>query len=134
MSTLNMTLSLRSTPLNSLVTRAKKRAKNLLASETAQKTLDAAIALVALALIVGAAFAASTGTPSGTTEVAKISTWIQEMTEGAMGTVFALGTLAVGLATGIVRQTLMPVAVAVGMAATAKWGPGILVGITGTVI
>ena len=46
----------------------------------------------------------------------------------------ALGTLAVGLATGIVRQTLMPVAVAVGMAATAKWGPGILVGITGTVI
>lgn len=134
MSTLNMTLSLRSTPLNSLVTRAKKRAKNLLASETAQKTLDAAIALVALALIVGAAFAASTGTPSGTTEVAKISTWIQEMTEGAMGTVFALGTLAVGLATGIVRQTLMPVAVAVGMAATAKWGPGILVGISGTVI
>lgn len=129
-----MTLSLRSTPLNSLVTRAEKRAKNLLASETAQKTLDAAIALVALALIVGAAFAASTGTPSGTTEVAKISTWIQEMTEGAMGTVFALGTLAVGLATGIVRQTLMPVAVAVGMAATAKWGPGILVGITGTVI
>ena len=129
-----MTLSLRSTPLNSLVTRAKKRAKNLLASETAQKTLDAAIALVALALIVGAAFAASTGTPSGTTEVAKISTWIQEMTEGAMGTVFALGTLAVGLATGIVRQTLMPVAVAVGMAATAKWGPAILVGITGTVI
>lgn len=131
---MNMTLFLRSTPPNSLVTRAKKRAKNLLASETAQKTLDAAIALVALALIVGAAFAASTGTPSGTTEVAKISTWIQEMTEGAMGTVFALGTLAVGLATGIVRQTLMPVAVAVGMAATAKWGPGILVGITGTVI
>jgi len=130
MSTLNMTLSLRSAPLNSLVTRAK----NLLASETTQKTLDAAITLVALALIVGAAFAASTGTPSGTTEVAKISTWIQEMTEGAMGTVFALGTLAVGLATGIVRQTLMPVAVAVGMAATAKWGPGILVGITGTVI
>lgn len=129
MSTLNIPLY--RAPLNTLASRAKA----LLASESAQKALDVAIAMVALSLFIGIAFASTSGgTAAGATEVGSIANWLRDMTEGSMGTVFALGTLAVGLATGIVRQTLMPVAVAVGMAATAKWGPGILVGITGTVI
>ncbi len=47
---------------------------------------------------------------------------------------FALGTLAVGLGMGIVKQTIMPVAVAIAMAASAKWGPGVLLGISGTIL
>lgn len=106
-------------------------------SEIAQKAIDAAIWTGAFAVASAVAYATTTTggtTVAGATEVTNISNWIKDMTTGSMGNVFALGTLAVGLATGIVRQTLMPVAVAVGMAATAKWGPGILLGITGTVI
>jgi hypothetical protein len=58
-----------------------------------------------------------------------ISTLIKSWTEGSLGDLVALGTLAVGLATAVVKQTLMPVAVAAGIAVTANYGPTVLTGI-----
>lgn len=63
-----------------------------------------------------------------------IVTTIRNWTEGSLGDMFALGTLAVGLAIAIVKQSLMPVVVAAAIAITANWGPGVLVGISTAVL
>lgn len=130
--------------MNTLPLTLTSQLHRTLASEKTQKAIDTLIWVVVLGFVATAAMAtsgATTGTAvtssggaAGESQMLGIVNWIKGSTEGSMGNVFALGTLAVGLATGIVRQTLMPVAVAVGMAATAKWGPAILLGITGTVI
>lgn len=67
-------------------------------------------------------------------DFANITGTLRAWTEGSLGNVFALGTLAVGLGMGVVKQTIMPVVVAVGMAAAAKWGPGVLLGISSTLL
>lgn len=63
-----------------------------------------------------------------------IVTTIRNWTEGSLGDMFALGTLAVGLAIAIVKQSLMPVVVAASIAIAANWGPGVLVGISTAVL
>jgi conjugal transfer pilus assembly protein TraA len=45
---------------------------------------------------------------------------------GTMGRMFAIGALAVGLAIGIVKQSVLAVAVAVGIALAANAGPAVL--------
>ncbi len=140
------TLNLTSASLGRVLAGEKAQSiRRFLASEKTQKAIDVAIWVAVIATVATVAVATSVtstntqsittpATVGGATEVGSLAGWIKGMTEGTMGSVFALGTLAVGLATGIVKQTLMPVAVAVGMAATAKWGPSVLLGITSTVL
>ena len=78
--------------------------------------------------------AAPSSSTAGTGDFSNIATTLKNWTEGSLGNVFALGTLAVGLGMGVVKQTIMPVVVAVGMAAAAKWGPGVLLGISSTLL
>lgn len=63
-----------------------------------------------------------------------IVTTIRNWTEGSMGDMFALGTLAVGLALAIVKQSLMAVVVAAAIAIAANWGPAVLLSISTAVL
>jgi len=56
---------------------------------------------------------------------------LKEWSEGSMGKMFALGALAVGLAVAVVKQSLMAVVVAVGIALTASIGPDVIINLFG---
>jgi len=90
---------------------------------------DAVIALgVVLAM---ASVVVMAGTDS---TFATATTWLNDKLTGSLGKTFALGSLAVGLGIGIVQQSVMAVAVGVGMALTASIAPGILNGIFSAII
>jgi len=56
------------------------------------------------------------------------STWLANVLQGSLGKVFALASLAVGLGVGIIKQSVMAVAVGAGMALVCSIGPGIIIG------
>lgn len=62
------------------------------------------------------------------------STFLNTSLTGSLGKTFALGSLAVGLGVGIVKQSVMAVAIGVGMALVSSIGPGILTGMFTAVI
>jgi conjugal transfer pilus assembly protein TraA len=72
---------------------------------------------------------ATLATAGADTTFGTVATLVKGWTEGSLGDLVALGTLAVGLTMGVVKQTLMPVAVAAGIAVTANYGPTVLTGI-----
>jgi len=78
-------------------------------------------AMFILALISSVAAVAGTDTTFNG-PVQTISSWLT----GTMGRLFAIGALAVGLAIGIVQQSVLAVAVAVGIALAANAGPAVL--------
>lgn len=84
---------------------------------------DAAVVLIALAAV--ASMAAMAGSD---TVFSSASTFLQTSLTGSLGKTFALGSLAVGLGVGIVKQSVMAVAIGVGMALVSSIGPGILTG------
>jgi len=90
---------------------------------------DAVIAL-GVVLALGSAVVLA-GTDS---TFATATTWLNDKLTGSLGKTFALGSLAVGLGIGIVQQSVMAVAVGVGMALTASIAPGILSGIFSAVM
>lgn len=104
------------------------RVTKFLSNPAALQRTNTVMTVGLIALTVGTAMA---GTD---TTFQNITTRLQAWTEGSLGDLFALGTLATGLGIGIVKQTLMPVAVAVGIAAAANWGPAVLTGISGVVL
>ena len=59
---------------------------------------------------------------TATTPVGMIEAWLK----GSMGRLFAIGALAIGLGVGIVKQSIMSVAVGVDIALSASMGPGVL--------
>lgn len=59
---------------------------------------------------------------------AAASQFLDTSLTGSLGKTFALGSLAVGLGVGIVKQSVMAVAIGVGMALVSSLGPGILTG------
>lgn len=80
------------------------------------------LAVVAtVATIATAAAFAGADTTFGTT-VTKVKDWM----EGSLGKLFALGSLAVGLGVGIVKQSVMAVVVGAGMGLAASTAPGVL--------
>lgn len=79
-------------------------------------------------LACGAAFAGTDNTFNG--PVGQLTNWL----EGTMGQMFAIGSLAVGLGIGIVKQSVMSVAVGTGIALSASAGPAVLSGIFNAVI
>lgn len=62
--------------------------------------------------------------------VTTLTAWLT----GSMGTMFAIGALAVGLGIGIVKQSIMSVAIGVGIALAASAGPAVLSAIFGAAL
>jgi conjugal transfer pilus assembly protein TraA len=87
--------------------------------------LYADIALIGAAALLLFASGAMAGTD---TTFAAAVTWLNTSLTGTLGKTFALGSLAVGLGVGIVKQSVMSVAIGVGMALVASVGPGVLQG------
>ena len=67
---------------------------------------------------------------AGSGPVGTMTGWLQ----GSMGRMFAIGALAVGLGIGIVKQSVMSVAVGTGIALAASAGPTVLSAIFTAVI
>lgn len=84
-------------------------------------------ALITLALFaVALALNASAASDSTFSEIVdKLTTWMT----GSLGTTFSLGALAVGLAIGVVKQSIMSVVTGVSVALSASLGPGVLQGL-----
>ncbi|GMG94824.1 conjugal transfer pilus assembly protein TraA [Cupriavidus metallidurans] len=80
------------------------------------------MAVMALLLAVNASAASDT-------TFAQIVTRLSDWMTGSLGTVFALGSLAVGLAIGVVKQSVMSVVTGVAVALSASLGPGVLQGL-----
>ena len=71
---------------------------------------------------VGSAVVAGTGGTEFSTALTTVQDWI----EGDLGKLMAVVTLTVGLAIGIIQQTIIAVVIAVAMALALYYGPGIL--------
>jgi len=87
---------------------------------------------IAAGIVLGLAGAVAVAGTDST--FATATTWLNDKLTGSLGKTFALGSLAVGLGIGIVKQSVMAVAVGVGMAITASIAPGILGGIFSAVM
>jgi conjugal transfer pilus assembly protein TraA len=84
------------------------------------------VMLVAAVLVSGAAVAGTDATfgadTGGTGPLGMMTGWLT----GSMGKMFAIGALAVGLGIGIVKQSVMSVAIGTGIALSASAGPAVL--------
>jgi conjugal transfer pilus assembly protein TraA len=80
--------------------------------------------LMALGVFVAGHAVAGTDTTFGTV-VTTLDNWMT----GSMGKVFAIGSLGVGLAIGVVQQSIMSVVTGVAIALAGSIGPGVLAGI-----
>jgi conjugal transfer pilus assembly protein TraA len=80
------------------------------------------LAAVGLALAAASGLAMAGADTTFSTPVSTLTTWMT----GSMGKMFAVGALAVGLGIGIVKQSVMSVAVGTGIALAANAGPGVL--------
>jgi conjugal transfer pilus assembly protein TraA len=89
-------------------------------------------ATIALGIVL---LAASTLAIAGSDNTfAAAAQWLDSNLTGSMGKTFALGSLAVGLGAGIVKQSVMAVAIGAGVAMVASLGPGILNGMFSAVL
>ena len=82
----------------------------------------AAIAIVASGAVWAGADSTFGTAAAGSGPVGTMTSWLQ----GSMGRMFAVGALAVGLGIGIVKQSVMSVAVCTGIALAASAGPPVL--------
>jgi len=78
-----------------------------------------------MVVAVGVAMAAGGDTTFGDATTGPLGTLTGWLT-GSMGKIFAIGALATGLGVGIVKQSVMSVAVGVGIALAASAGPAVL--------
>jgi conjugal transfer pilus assembly protein TraA len=84
---------------------------------------DTMMAVLALTLL------ASAGAMAGAdTTFSAASAFLDSSLTGSLGKTFALGSLAVGLGVGIVKQSVIAVAIGIGMALCSSLGPSILTG------
>ena len=74
------------------------------------------------------------GSGNGNTTFSLPESMITAWLTGSMGRLFAIGALAIGLGVGIVKQSIMSVAVGVGIALAASMGPSVLQTILGSVL
>jgi conjugal transfer pilus assembly protein TraA len=82
----------------------------------------AAAALLASGAVMAGADNTFGTTVAGSGPVGTMTGWLQ----GSMGRMFSIGALAVGLGIGIVKQSVMSVAVGTGIALAASAGPTVL--------
>lgn len=108
--------------IKTLATNLKKQAMEFI-------TLQHITMFVFLLLAASMSFAGTGGGGGSDTTFESIQTMLQNWVEGSLGKVVALGAFGVGLVTAIVKQSLMFVAVGVGLAVAAYYGPSILLGL-----
>lgn len=91
------------------------------------------IGKVALAcgLFAGAAavYAGVDGNNPGGSEFEEIWTLIQGWSQGVLGRIIALGALIVGIAFGLVRQSVVAAVIGISMAIVLQYGPDVIEGI-----
>lgn len=94
------------------------------------KSLNMKKVLLAAALItpvVAAGTLAVAG--SGGTEFDAIATLLVDYLEGGLGTVLAIAAFAIGMAMGVIQQSVMAVVVGIAFAIALNFGPAVLTGI-----
>ncbi|WP_229437047.1 TraA family conjugative transfer protein [Neisseria brasiliensis] len=79
------------------------------------------MALAAMSTLAANAMAAQTGQ-----EFNGISTMLSGWSTGGLGLTLALAAFIIGLAVGMMKQTIMPAVVGIGVALAATLGPGII--------
>ena len=89
-----------------------------------KKTLTSLVVIAGASLVATAALAGAGGTEFDTA-LSTVVDWF----EGALGKLIAVTTLGVGLAMGIMRQSVMSVVVGASMALALNYGPGIIQGL-----
>ncbi|MBG6083005.1 TraA family conjugative transfer protein [Rubrivivax gelatinosus] len=80
--------------------------------------------LLALTLVGASTGAYAVGI--GSNDFDAVTTRLQNWMQGSLGKTFALGSLAVGLAIGVVKQSVMSVVVGAAVALSASIGPDVL--------
>ena len=76
-----------------------------------------------------AVYAGVGGTPPGGSEFDDIWTLIQGWSQGVLGRIIALGALIVGIAFGLVRQSVVAAVIGISMAIVLQYGPDVIEGI-----
>ncbi len=94
-----------------------------------QKSLQVAVAMASGMAMSTSVFAAQTGT-----EFKTVSDMLQAWTEGYLGMTIALAAFIIGLAVGLMKQTIMPAVVGIGVALAATLGPKIIISMFTAVI
>lgn len=86
---------------------------------------------VALGLMAGvtAVYAGVGGTTPGGDEFSDIWDLIQGWSQGVLGRIIALGALIVGIAFGLVRQSVVAAVIGISMAIVLQYGPDVIEGI-----
>lgn len=80
-----------------------------------------------LTLLTGAAFA--TGTGGGTSQFGDMLTTITGWATGDLGKLLAVSAFLIGIGMGIVRQSIIAIALGIGFALCLAYGPEIITGI-----
>lgn len=78
-------------------------------------------ATIALGLVASSAMAATTGQ-----EFKGLADMLKGWSEGYLGLALGLTAFVIGLAVGLMKQTIMPALVGIGVALAATLGPGII--------
>lgn len=77
----------------------------------------------------GAVYAGVDGTTPGGDEFEEIWTLIQGWSQGMLGRILALGALIVGIAFGLIRQSVVAAVVGLSMAIIFQYGPDVIQGV-----
>ena len=91
------------------------------------------VGIVAAAVVGTTAAIAGTGGTGGTggTEFTGAMTTIRDWFEGDLGRLIAVAALGIGLAIGVIQQSIMAVVVGFAMALALSQGPGVVVALLG---
>ncbi|MEM3793359.1 MAG: TraA family conjugative transfer protein [Candidatus Bathyarchaeia archaeon] len=91
---------------------------------------------LAVALVFAGILLLAANVQAGTTgtEFTDIYTTIQEWTQGYLGRVISLGAFLVGIAMGIVRQSIMAVVTGIGTALAVQYSPTVIESIVAALI
>ena len=94
-----------------------------------QRQMQAAVAMTMGMVMNTSVFAAKTGT-----EFKTVSDMLQKWAEGYLGMTIALAAFIIGLAVGLMKQTIMPCIVGIGVALASTLGPKIIISLFTAVI
>ena len=89
---------------------------------------------ILLALLLGFLFSAESFAGTADTDFSAIVTKVNDWATGTLGRVLALAIFVVGIAMGIVQQSVIAAAVAVAGALILNYGPPIITGIIAAVV
>ena len=79
--------------------------------------------------VVAGAVATTAMAGTGGTEFSSVESLLTDWTEGTVGKILAIGALLVGIAFGLVRQSIVAAVVGISMAIVLNYGPTVIGGI-----